>query len=170
METDFNQTRIPEDLWAFRTERRDDLLAKLRSDRRWFVVRRSLLQAAWFGLSILSLLLGVLTSVLIAIGWPSTENAWDQAILILLPAISGLCGAFIGNYRLRETWELREFGRIETDRLIVEAKFIDRRNPDFDSRINELHMRRVQLARRQASQFFAFFARVAANGEPAESS
>ena len=141
---------------AGRRADRDAFIERLRGDRDWFKRHRVQMQFLWISLTLISLGLGFLTSIFIAIGWPSTTDQPGKTILIALPALASFCGAIVVHFRLRETWELRELGRIDVDEAIVRASFLPVDDPSaFSKALYELQMARVQLARLQTARFFA---------------
>lgn len=153
--TTTSQVTISDDMKEFRRDRRADLIGKLKCDRSWYSQRSRLLQQLWIGLSIAGLIFSFGTSVLVASGALDTGNFIAKIVLTALPSLAALCGTIIMTFRLRETWELRELGRIEMDELILRAKFLSLETPDFDDQLRALSMARISLARQQASGFFA---------------
>jgi hypothetical protein len=139
-----------------RRAERDALIGRLRRDRDWFKRSRAQLQFLWISLTLISLGLGFLTSIFIAMGWPSATDQPGKAILVALPALGSFCGTILAHFRLRENWELRELGRIDVDEAIVRASFLPVDDlAAFSKGLYELQMARVQLSRLQTAQFFA---------------
>ena len=119
-----------------RRQLRDTFIESLKRDRRWFKRRRIQLQFLWTSLTLINIFLGLLTSMLIAIGFPRNGNLLEKAILVALPAVATFCGTLLVHLRLRENWELRELGRVDVDEAIVEARFIDVKDVDhFNSQL-----------------------------------
>jgi hypothetical protein len=139
-----------------RISKRDEFIKRLKSDREWFKSRRIQIQGLWLSLTLVSLMFGFVTSILIAMGWPNATEQPGKAILVALPAISSFCGTILAQFRLRENWELREFGRIDVDEAIVRASFLPIDDPvAFSKGLYDLQMARVQLSRLQTTRFFA---------------
>lgn len=139
-----------------RCRSRDEFIEQLRKDRAWFKKRRAQLQYMWIVLTAISLLLGFLTSIFIAIGWPSVTEYPGKAILVALPSIGSFCGTILIHFRLRENWELRELGRIDVEEAIVRASFLPLDDPvAFAKGLFDLEIAHVQLKRLQTAKFFA---------------
>lgn len=132
------------------------LLEKLYLERDWFRSRRLWYYLTWVSLTVLNLSLSFLTSILIALGWPDPGQQPGKGILVALPAIASFCGTLIVHFRLRESWELREMGRIDTEEAIVKAMFLNQENEaEFSTELYKIHMERIQRVRVQATRYFA---------------
>jgi hypothetical protein len=89
------------------------------------------------------------------LGWPDPGQQPGKGVLVALPAISSFCGTLIVHFRLRESWELREMGRIDTEEAIVKAMFLNQQNEtEFSTELYKIHMERIQRARLQATRYF----------------
>jgi hypothetical protein len=105
------------------------------------------------------IVLGALTSILQAFGGA------DRILLVTLPAISALLGAFLVQFKLRDIWRLREIGRITIEELICRAYMIpsDDAAKALEAAI-QLRLCAHQLERDQLSEFFGAAIRNSSHG------
>ncbi len=72
-----------------------------------------------------------------------------------MPSLAALLGTILVTFRLRETWELGELARIESEQLAANAKFLSIYDVEFDVIIKKIHDDRIALARNQAMGYFS---------------
>src|SRR3954453_19196190 len=139
-----------------RRRQRDEFIKKIEGDRISYVRSRNQLRYLWIILTTLSLSLGFITSILIAMGWPSATEQPGKSILVALPTIASFCGTILAHFRLRENWEMHELGRIGVEEIIIDTSHLPVDNPKtFSRELYELQMARVRLSRLQTAKFFA---------------
>jgi hypothetical protein len=131
------------------SEIREAALSYLRSHRSWYAFWSRAYTLTWNVATFAIIVLGALTSILTA------YDVKNRALLIILPAVSSLLGAFIIQFRLRDAWRLRELGRIAVEELICEAYLIP--IEDRGVALREAFRLRLcahKLERDQLSEFF----------------
>ena len=144
--------------WALveRRAERDAFIKKMQEAQGPYRRHRNLLQAAWLFLSVLSLGLGLLMSVFIAVGWPNPTQNPGKAVLVVLPLIATFCTTLMGHFRLRETCKLRELGRIKIDEIIAHVESLPLDDPTaFNTGLTKARMARVELSLSQTEHYFA---------------
>ena len=130
-------------------EIRSATLSYLRSHRLWYAFWSRVYTLTWNITTFSIIVLGALTSILTAAG------VQNKALLITLPAVSSLLGAFLIQFRLRDVWRLRELGRIAVEELICQAYLIPTDSPEVALKeAIRLRLRTHKLERDQLSEFF----------------
>jgi hypothetical protein len=128
---------------------REVTLAYLRSHRSWYAFWSRTYTLTWNIATFSIIVLGALTSILTAFGQVS------KILLIILPAISSLLGAFLVQFRLRDMWRLREMGRIAVEELICKAYLLPVDDPQTALKeAIELRLNVHKLERDQLSEYF----------------
>lgn len=104
------------------------ILAGLGVDRKWYAIRSRRSNWAWNGLTFLAILFASLASILAAVNQGALPNpgaALNQDMfrisLIVLPALSALCGTLLVQFRFQEVCRIRDQGRITVEKLICRA-------------------------------------------------
>lgn len=103
-------------------EVRHALLEHLRADRKWYAKHSEWNKKAWNGLTFLAIVLATLASILTAVNDSDKPvPGIMRVILIVLPALSALCGALLVQFRFKDACRIRDHGRIATEKLICET-------------------------------------------------
>lgn len=77
-------------------------------------------------------------------------------LLASLPAAAALITTLLGQFQVRELWELRESGRIRLNELIIEASLIGATTDvEMRSALSVIDRKRVEMQREQSSRFFS---------------
>jgi hypothetical protein len=124
---------------------------------KWFSFWKNFYGICWNTLTLLVIVLSGITSILIAarFGQDEADGSWQRFVLIGMPALATLFGAILAQFRMRESWQLRETGRIEVEEILGRLSFLHPSEPNALESLavleNDLH----RLAKRQTSDFFA---------------
>ena len=145
-------------------EVRAAILGHLRAHRKWYAVRSELNNAAWNALTFLAILFAALASILTAVNeGAGPGEGVDRTLLIVLPALSALCGTLLVQFRLQEACRIRDQGRIaemrqharRSDRhslRVVVHRAVDRGEVDIAS----VTAARLEVGRAMICQYFLF--------------
>lgn len=125
-------------------------LRDLRMRRNWYARSSRVNQYLWNFLMLGIIVLSGLSSLL---------SAYDAAVPSWLPmatsALAALFGIIIVQFRIRDTWQLREQGRIEAEMLAAEGHLIDIiDSPTALQQSVALRKRAHALEMKQLNQFF----------------
>lgn len=126
----------------------------------WYAKSCRLNYRVWYTLQLLSLLSGFLTSILIAF---QTQEKWSttiKIICIILPLLGSLAATIILQFKIFETWKLREEGRISFQNLVNYANselLKCKAEEDYEKLYEILTLRTNEIENTQASHFFSLY-------------
>ncbi len=115
-------------------------------------------ESFWYGVlwnvgTLTVMVLTSLTALLAAMDFG--KRNWGRATLATLPALAALLGAVLTQFRLQETWVLREAGRIEVGSMLDRVRRIEDNDPKKLETLNKVQDEAIDLERVQARQFFS---------------
>lgn len=126
----------------------------------WYAKSCRLNYRIWYALQLIALLSGFLTSIFVAF---QTKEEWSTTIKIIcvvVPLIGSLAGTVILQFKIFETWRLREEGRILFQSLVNFAKseFSKcKEEEDYEKLFEILRVRTEEIEHAQASSFFSLY-------------
>jgi len=133
-------------------ERRSELINELRDIQNWYEFWSNTYGLIWNGMTFAVVALTALTSVLIAAGFGQAGRG--KIVLIALPAIASLLTTLLVQFKIKESWQLRETGSLESARLVLEAKQLSENDADIRGAAYNLRLKAHQIGERQAALFF----------------
>lgn len=117
----------------------------------------------WWGLQIASLLVGFVFVIIAALSTAEVfgveRKRYVVIVLIVLPALSSLLATIIIQFRIYDTWRLREEGRIAFQNLVVEGRRRYSQDPSIDDcklLFADLQKRANEIEASQSEGFFSF--------------
>ena len=122
----------------------------------WYARIGGIYGTCWYAAGITITVLGTLTSLFVALNFAESEG-WGKIVTIVLPAVAALISTAVTQFRVREHWELREYGRINVLRLIAEAKRVDEAADGFRSELHKIESRLIDIEMQQAQSFYGSF-------------
>lgn len=126
----------------------------------WYAKTCRLNYRIWYALQLLSLLSGFFTSIFVA--FQSKEN-WSptiKIICILIPLIGSLAATVILQFKIFETWKLREQGRISFQNLVNygRSELLKCKNEEEYQKLYEiLTLKTNDIENSQADYFFSLY-------------
>jgi hypothetical protein len=105
---------------------------------------------SWNYITFATIVLSALSSVLAAYDLGSEYRRIPAG----LAAAAGLCAAYLTQFRVRDLWQIRENGRITTEKLVAKAQALDAQLVAYD----EIIALRVELHDLELDQMHQFFA------------
>jgi hypothetical protein len=138
-----------------RKKQKAELLNALTGHRDWLHWWNQRYQFVWYGATLAVIVLTGLTSIFAALGL--AESRRGKATIIVLPAVATLISTALVQFQIRENWQLRELGRVEFDKFIVEASLLDVNDAAFGEKLLRIHTDALGVQREQAQRFFAGF-------------
>lgn len=126
----------------------------------WYAKTCRLNYRIWYSLQLISLLSGFLTSIFIAYQGKDSWTETTRLISILIPLFGSLAGTLILQFKIFETWKLREEGRISFQNLVnysnsqlLKCKSQD----DFQKLFEEITLKTNEIENEQSNKFFALY-------------
>lgn len=126
----------------------------------WYAKVCRLNYRIWYSLQLLSLLSGFLTSIFVAF---QTQASWTPTIkivCIIIPLIGSLAATVVLQFKIFETWKLREEGRISFQNLvnygnsqILKCKTLE----DYQKLFEEITLMTNEIENDQANKFFSLY-------------
>jgi hypothetical protein len=126
----------------------------------WYAKVCRLNYRIWYSLQLISLLSGFLTSIFIAFQDPEKWTPTARIISILIPLIGSLAATIILQFKVFETWKLREEGRISFQNLVnfSNSQILKCKTPeDFQKLFEEITIQTNQIENEQANKFFSLY-------------
>jgi hypothetical protein len=126
----------------------------------WYAKVCRLNYRIWYSLQCIALLSGFLTSIFIAFQDNDTWSLTIKIICIVIPLIGSLAGTAILQFKIFETWKLREEGRISFQNLVNygRSKILKCRTPeDYQNLFEEIMLRTNEIENDQANKFFSLY-------------
>lgn len=114
----------------------------------------------WYSLQLTSLLSGFFTSIFIAF---QTQHNWSPTIKIfcvIIPLIGSLAATIILQFKIFETWKLREEGRISFQNLVNygNSEILKcKTEEDYQKLFEEVTLLINKIENEQANRFFALY-------------
>jgi hypothetical protein len=114
----------------------------------------------WYGLQFIALMSGFLTSIFVAL---QDKEEWTEPIkivCIVLPALGSVAGTIILQFKIFETWKLREEGRIAFQNLVNFGKseiYKCKTEEDFEKLYELLVQKTNEIENDQANRFFSLY-------------
>lgn len=130
--------------------RRRELIDKLKHWEAWYTSASNSYGSAWHIITTLVVVLTAATSLLVALD-KATSLKW---LAVLMPAAAGLLTTISVQFRIKENWQLREFGRLEIASLLVDAHDLRADDPELRRKANDLLRKALAIDRAQAASFF----------------
>lgn len=116
----------------------------------WYRKQARRMSYSWNYVTFATIVLSAISSVLAAYDLGS-EYRWIPAGLA---AAAGLCAAYLTQFRVRDLWQIRENGRIFTEKLVAKAQTLDAQHLSY----SEIVALRVELHDLELDQMHQFFA------------
>jgi hypothetical protein len=160
-------------MWVFETGREDEVAKKwtvaktaeeikiacigdLEDMRRWYAQSMARNGVVWMTLNLSIIALSATTTIAVALGLDKNDS-FGRVIVAAMPALVTLFSSILVQFRTRETWQLREMGRIEFTDLINRARFIPTEN--YNKTVEDvvkLLRESQRIERVQATGFFSY--------------
>ncbi|MCV9928367.1 hypothetical protein OIU83_11915 [Flavobacterium sp. LS1R49] len=126
----------------------------------WYAKACRLNYRIWYSLQLLSLLSGFITSIFVAFQTQETWTFTTRIISILIPLIGSLAATFILQFKVFETWKLREEGRISFQNLVnfSNSQILKcKTQEDFQKLFEEITLKTNQIENEQSNKFFSLY-------------
>lgn len=159
-----NLTELGETLSGGEIKKRD-FRNDLKKDLGWYQKWKIWLGLIWNLGTILIISLGAISSFLV-LAAPDNDH-FTKYFAASLTSTSALITAALSQFRVRDLWQLRENGRLETMELLDALRLVDVSDPaKAEQALAPLRARRRELTRQQAQSFFSTTNPVAAPTNP----
>lgn len=171
MEADASVPAIDKDTAKYESER-STLMRTLLTDADYYTCQRDRYARIWLIGSLLVILMGAVTSVLIALDVAS-KSITARGIVTALPIFTTLVSGAIGQYAVSDTWQLHEEARLRTLKLHEATKYLSvnpaavaKMVPEGDQaadgqqvsfvrrRLHELRLERILIQDQYRTQYF----------------
>ena len=126
----------------------------------WYAKNCRLNYRVWYSLQLLSLLSGFFTSIFVAFQTPTTWNLTTKIICTVIPLIGSLAATVILQFKIFETWKLREEGRISFQNLvnhsnsqILKCKTLE----EYQELFEQITLKTNEIENEQANKFFSLY-------------
>lgn len=114
----------------------------------------------WYGLQLVSLLCGFLTSIFVAFQTKATWTPNIKLICAIIPLIGSLASTVVLQFKVFETWRLREEGRISFHNLVnmANTELLKCKIPEDYHKLHETITQKTnELENEQSSKHFALY-------------
>ncbi|MFN3378787.1 MAG: hypothetical protein ACK41O_04980 [Runella zeae] len=114
----------------------------------------------WYSLQLVSLLCGFLTSIFVAFQTKATWTPNIKLICAIIPLIGSLASTLVLQFKIFETWRLREEGRISFHNLVnySNSELLKCKTPeDFQQLFETITQKTNELENEQSSKFFSLY-------------
>lgn len=126
----------------------------------WYAKICRLNYRIWYSLQFISLLSGFLTSIFVAFQNEKTWTLTSKIICIVMPLIGSLAATAILQFKIFETWKLREEGRISFQNLVNygKSKLLKcKAQEDYQNLFEEMMLKTNEIENDQANKFFSLY-------------
>jgi hypothetical protein len=126
----------------------------------WYAKVCRLNYRVWYSLQLISLLSGFLTSIFVAF---QNEESWSttiKIICIVIPLIGSLAATIVLQFKVFETWKLREEGRISFQNLVnySNSQILKcKSQEDFQELFESITLKTNEIENEQANKFFSLY-------------
>jgi hypothetical protein len=140
--------------------KKERLLTRLEKYRDWYERDKRRMAFGLFALQSVAMVCAFGASLIAAlITDAATWTMYGKPAAIVLPALAGLAGVLITQFKLREIFELREKGRIDVEELRHRARALQTDVAEqFAQERLAIELNLVAIEREQAKGFFAYMA------------
>ncbi|RDB03486.1 DUF4231 domain-containing protein [Runella aurantiaca] len=114
----------------------------------------------WYMLQLVSLLCGFLTSIFVAFQTKATWTPNIKLICAVIPLIGSLASTIVLQFKVFETWRLREEGRISFHNLVNfgNSELLKCKTPEDFQKLHEtLTQKTNELENEQSSKYFGLY-------------
>jgi hypothetical protein len=136
-------------------------ISKIHTDYEiWYAKICRLNYRIWYSLQLISLLSGFLTSIFVAF---QTQASWTptiKIICIVIPLVGSLAATIVLQFKIFETWKLREEGRISFQNLVnfSNSQILKcKSQEDFQKLFEEITLRTNEIENDQSNKFFSLY-------------
>jgi hypothetical protein len=126
----------------------------------WYAKVCRLNYRVWYSLQLVSLLSGFLTSIFVAFQTPETWTPTIKIVCIIIPLIGSLAATIVLQFKVFETWKLREEGRISFQNLVNYSNsqvLKCKSQEDFQKLFEEITLKTNEIENEQANKFFSLY-------------
>lgn len=136
-------------------------ISKIHTDYEiWYAKVCRLNYRIWYSLQLISLLSGFLTSIFVAFQTQATWTPTIKIICIVIPLVGSLAATIVLQFKIFETWKLREEGRISFQNLVNYSNsqiFKCKSQEDFQKLFEEITSKANEIENDQANKFFSLY-------------
>ncbi|MCS4435212.1 DUF4231 domain-containing protein [Aquiflexum gelatinilyticum] len=126
----------------------------------WYAKVCRLNYRIWYSLQLITLLSGFLTSIFVAFQTQATWTPTIKIICIIIPLIGSLAATIVLQFKVFETWKLREEGRISFQNLVNFSRsqlLKCKSQEDFQKLHEEISLKTNEIENEQSNKFFSLY-------------